>query len=72
MATTAIKGNLTIIGLNTDAPTIFWNGVEVLGVIGINVAWEKGERQIKLKVNGTADSMYMEMVSAGISVKKGR
>ena len=63
-------GNLVIIGLNTSAPKVFWNGAEVLGIIEIQSSWEKGESVVKFKLSGTNDAQYMEMISAGIVVKK--
>lgn len=69
MITTA-KGTLTMVGLNTPAPRVFWNGVEVPGIKSIKTNWEDGEQQVKLRVKGTADALYMELVTAGIVVKK--
>lgn len=65
-----VTSNLVIIGLNTSAPKVFWNGVEVSGVTEIQSSWEKGESRVKLRLSGTEDSMYMEMISAGIVIKK--
>ena len=70
--TVTVKGNLTMIGLNTDTPQVFWNGKAITGLLGVKVEWEKGERQIKLRVNGADDALYMELVSAGINIKKGK
>lgn len=66
------QGNLTLVGLNTPIPRVFWNGAEVPGVTQIKTNWEDGEQQVKLRVNGTADALYMELVTAGIVVKKER
>lgn len=60
------QGNLVII----DGAKVFWKGQPVPGVIGIKLNHEEGDTQVKLKVNGTADALYMEMVTAGIIVKK--
>lgn len=70
--TSVVKGNLTMIGLNTDTPQVFWNGKPVTGILGVKVDWEKGERQVKLRVSGNDDALYMELVSAGLLVKKGK
>lgn len=69
MITTA-NGSLVIVGLNTPAPQVFWNGTEVAGVVSIRSEWEHDERHIKLRVKGTDDALYMELVAAGIQVKK--
>jgi hypothetical protein len=62
--------NLTMVGLHTTAPKVFWRGEEVPGVESIKINNESGDVGVKLKVNGTADAVYMELVSAGIHVKK--
>lgn len=70
MTIAATQGQLTMVGLNTDTPQVFWNGDPVPGITSIKVNWEDGEQQIRLKVNGVADALYMELVTAGIVVKK--
>lgn len=62
------QGSITII----DGNKVFWKGQPVPDVVSIKLNYEDGDTQIKLKVNGTADALYMEMVSAGIIVKKGK
>lgn len=66
------SGSLTMVGLNTPTPKVFWNGQEVPGVTSIKTNNDDGEHSVKLRVNGGADALYMELVSAGISVKKGK
>lgn len=70
MALATAKGRLTMVGLNTATPQVFWNGEAVPGVTSIKTMWEEGEQQVKLRVKGTADALYMALVSAGIVVKK--
>jgi hypothetical protein len=65
-----VQGSLTMTGLNSDAPKVFWNGHPVLGILEIKTEWEQDEHRVKLKVNGTDDSLYMELVAGGIIVKK--
>jgi hypothetical protein len=64
------QGNLVMVGLNTPAPQVFWNGAEVQGITGIRVDWENDEQRIKLKVNGTDEAMYSELALAGVTIKK--
>lgn len=64
------QGSLTMIGLNTSTPQVFWNGVKVPGIVAIKTEWEDDEARVKLKVNGSEDALYMELVAAGIVVKK--
>lgn len=66
------QASLTIVNVNTDKPGVFWNGKPVPGVNQIKVEWERGDRVVVLRVNGSDDTLYMEMVAAGIRVKKGK
>lgn len=67
-----VQGNLTMMGLNTETPQIFWNGLPVGGITKVNVEWTDKEQEVKIRVNGSDDAVYMEMVSAGINIKKGK
>ena len=64
------QGSLMMLGLNTDEPKVFFNGVAVQGITEINVNWEHDEQRVKLRVNGDDDTMYMQLTEAGITVKK--
>ena len=64
------QGSLVMLGLNTDTPSVFFNGITVPGIVEIRVEWEHDERKVKLKVNGADDTMYMQLVEAGVTVKK--
>ena len=66
----AAQGSLTMIGLNTSSPQVFWNGKKVPSIVAIKTEWEDDEARVKLKVNGTEDALYMELVAAGITVKR--
>jgi len=35
--TQTAQGSLTMVGLNTPTPQVFWNGIKVAGVIGVGV-----------------------------------
>jgi hypothetical protein len=64
------QGNLVMLGLNTDAPQVYFNGNQVTDVTEIKIDWEHDEQRVKLKVNGTQDELYMQLVEAGVTVKK--
>lgn len=69
----AIISNLTMTGLNTTIPRVFWGGVEVLGITEITVVNRiNKEATIGLKLKGTNDALYMELIAAGIQIKKGK
>jgi hypothetical protein len=65
-----VQGSLVIIGANTSTPQVLFNGHQVAGVIGIRIDWEQDEHHVKLKVNGTDDSTYVALASAGVQIKK--
>ena len=65
------QGSLTMVALNTDKPTVFWNGSAVPGITGIRVEWEDDEQKVKLKVTDMELGMLAEMTVAGIAVKIG-
>lgn len=68
----AVMGNLTIIGINTPNLKVFWNGVEVPGILTVDINWDADDHRVKLRVNGDADSLYLEMATEGIVIKKER
>lgn len=63
-------GALTMVGLNTPSPTVFWNGKPIPGIVGVRVEWENDEQHVKLKVDGTDDAIYAELLVAGIHIKR--
>ena len=65
------NGSLVIVGLNTSNAVVFWNGIEVPNITSIRVDWEQDEQRIKLKVTGSDEAMYAEMLANGIHIKKG-
>lgn len=72
MALATAQGNLTMVGLNTLAPQVFWNGAPVEGITDIKVDWDAEEYRVKLKVNNVDDGQYAELIEAGIIVRKGK
>ena len=66
------QGGLVLVGLNTPTPKVFFNGVEVAGVASISTEWEHDEHRVKLRVTGADDVLYMQLIDAGVIVKKGK
>ena len=65
------QGALTMVGLNTDHPTVFWNGGIVPNIVGVRVDWEDDEQRVKLRVKHMDMTLYQAIVGAGISVRLG-
>lgn len=65
-----VQGSLVIVGAHTATPTVLFNGLPVIGVIGIRVDWDHDEARVKLRVNGTDDATYVALASAGVTIKK--
>ena len=60
-----------MVGVHTPNPQVFWNGVEVLGIISIKAECEDGEQRVKLKTFDAAqDAILAEMRAAGIIIKE--
>lgn len=68
--TTITQGALTMVGLNTETPKVFWNGRLVSGVVGIRVDWDADEQRVKLIVNGDDHETYLSMTEGGVTVKR--
>jgi hypothetical protein len=69
--TQTTQGALTMVGLNTAKPTVFWNGGIVQNVTGIRVDWEDDEQKVKIKVTDMDPAVQAAMQAAGITVKVG-
>ena len=65
------QGALTMVGLNTVNPTVFWNGIVVPGILGIRVDWEDDEARVKLSVTDMPSVLQTELLANGIRVKLG-
>ena len=63
------QGNLVLIGMNTPSPQVFWNGVQVQGVTGINVSNNTDTQRVLLTL--TEDPIIAELKAAGIIIKRG-
>lgn len=57
---------LTIIGLHTKEPKVFWNGKPVEGIVGIHAVNDGVYPKVALKFN--EDPMLAEMAAAGIKI----
>lgn len=66
--TTSAVGSLTMIGLNTGTPKVFWNGTEVSGIVGIVVDNDADSKRVVLKVK--EDALFAEMQAAGITIRR--
>lgn len=64
----AAQGSLTMVGLNTPTPQIFWNGKELVGIVSVRVDCDEDEQRIKIKVN-TSSELVVEMQAGGINIK---
>ena len=69
------QSNLTMVGLNTPTPQVFWKGQRVPGVTGIKVDWEDDEQRVKIRItdgwNMVSDQQVLdEMRAAGIMIKE--
>lgn len=66
------QSNLTMIGLNTPTPQVFWKGQRIDYVVGIKVDWEDDEQRVKLRIGNLGASMVAldEMRAAGIVIKE--
>lgn len=60
------QGNLVIV----DGNKVFWKGQAVPGVVSVKLNYGEGESNVKIKVNGTADALYLELITAGVQIKK--
>lgn len=65
-----IKGNLTMVGLNTLEPKVFWNGQSLENIVDIATNWDQEEPRVKIRVS-VATSLSEEMKLAGINIKVG-
>lgn len=59
-----------MIGLNTNAPQVLFNGAPVPGIVAIKADWEADDRRVRIHVNGNDDALYQLMSLAGVSIKK--
>lgn len=62
------QGSLVMVGLNTPTPQVFWNGVMLQGITGIQVDNDAEDHKVVLKMN--EDATVSELRSAGIAVRR--
>lgn len=62
------QGSLTMIGLNTANPSVYFNGEQVPGVLSINVVNNQDIRQVVLKLE--EDPMVIGLQQAGITIRR--
>lgn len=51
-------------------PKVFWRGQEITGVTGVTVHVDEDDRRVKLRISGSQDILYAEMIAAGVAIKK--
>jgi hypothetical protein len=66
------QGSLTMVGLNTDTPQVFWNGTAITTITAVRVDWEKEEYRVKLKVFDIDPTIQAQMLASGVIVHKER
>lgn len=66
------QSNLTMVGLNTPSPQVFWKGDVVSSITGIKVDWEDDEQRVKIRMSSLGADLFVieEMRLAGIVVKE--
>ena len=64
----ATQGSLTMVGLNTQTPKIFWNGKELTGILSVRVDCDEDEQRIKIRVSAASD-VSAEMQAGGVNIK---
>lgn len=62
------QGSLVMVGLNTTTPQVFWNGVMLQGITGIQVDNDAEDHKVVLKMN--EDATVSELRAAGIAVRR--
>lgn len=64
----AAQGSLVMIGLNTNSPQIFWNGIKLEGITGIQVDNDEQDHKVVLRMK--EDATVSELRAAGIAVRR--
>jgi hypothetical protein len=62
------QGSLVMVGLNTTTPQVFWNGVMLQGITGIQVDNDAEDHKVVLKMR--EDTTVSELRAAGIAVRR--
>lgn len=69
----AAQGSLTILNAHTSAPSVYWNGKEVVGIERIHIQNDEDEARVKLIVSDCADEVICaDMILAGVAVRKAK
>lgn len=74
MALEAAQAALTILGLHTNAPAVFWRGQRLTHVVRVRGHADATDGEVTVKVYDPADeheALYVEMEAAGINIKRG-
>jgi hypothetical protein len=68
--TQIVQGSLVMIGLNTNKPTVYWNGNRIMNVKAIHTMWEDDELRVALRVTDIDPVLMQELQTQGIKIKK--
>jgi hypothetical protein len=64
----AVTTDLTVIGIHTPTPKVFWKGAELNGVVGIEARFTGDSNRVVITLK--EDNVVSEMQSQGIIVKR--
>lgn len=62
------QGALTMVGMHTDTPAVYWNGVKVEGLTHIKV--ENGNGLSRVVLTLPENPVFVEMQQAGIIIRR--
>ena len=65
---TSAQGSLTMIGLNTATPKVFFNGQEVPDILTINVVNNESTRSVVLKL--AESPVVADLIAAGVQIRR--
>lgn len=69
----SMQGSLTMVNLHSTNPKIYWNGIEISGIVSVRVDSDEDEQRIKFRIVGDfplEEQVLSEMVAEGIIIKK--
>lgn len=74
MGIPSVAAQFIVTGLNTPTPGFYWRGKHLSDVLGLVAHVDDDSEHIRLRVADTStfDADYLEMIEAGISIKKAR
>lgn len=72
MSVNTLSGEFVVLDAHTADPKYFWKGEELTDIVGCQISIDKHDQHIRLRAKNTStfDSVYVEMASFDIIVKK--